>query len=310
MTPRNPNIFANNPLDRASDKRVDPAWIAAQLQDDKTLIVPFRNLNPFIITAPGSKKREVGFVRPALVKSMLRPDVITIFLGLDKHGAYFAIDASEGPDPSEQGPLEGLGTFADLRGVAMEIPAGDAAILAQGKSLIDWHKRHQFCAQCGAPTRAADAGYKRLCGACKAEHFPRTDPVVIMLATRDDQCLLGRGPQWPKGFYSALAGFLEPGETIEDAVIRELREETGVTVGNVQFYATQPWPYPSSLMIGCFAEAETEAVTVDGVEIEHARWFTREEVLRILDGKGEGLFAPPPLAIAHHLIKTWATKAG
>jgi NAD+ diphosphatase len=304
--PQNPNTFANNPLDRAADKRLDATWLSARLKAPTSFVVPLRKLNPFVITAPGSRKREVGWMRPQLIESLLRPEAITIFLGVEKDAAYFAVDVSDGPDPSESGVLQGIGAFADLRGIAMEIDSGDAAILAQAKSLIDWHQRHRFCANCGQPTRFSDAGYKRQCDGCKTEHFPRTDPVVIMLATKGDRCLLGRGARFPKGFYSALAGFIEPGESIEEAVERELTEESGIKVTNVRYFSTQPWPYPSSLMIGCFAEAVNEDIKIDKNELEEARWFTRDEIKLMLAGKFEGAFVPPPLAIAHQLIKAWA----
>ena len=207
--------------------------------------------------------------------------------------------------------MAGLGTFEELRQVAGELSVDVAAILAQAKSMIDWHARHQFCANCGHPTEPGDAGYKRSCGACNAEHFPRTDPVVIMLATKGDKCLLGRQKAWPPKMYSALAGFLEPGESIEEAVARELEEEAGIKVSDVQYFATQPWPYPSSLMIGCFATAETEEILLDDIELEEAVWFDKATVQAALAGKGDGsLFVPPPMAIAHQLVKAWANLIG
>jgi NAD+ diphosphatase len=155
----------------------------------------------------------------------------------------------------------------------------------------------------------AEAGYKRQCPTCKAEHFPRTDPVVIMLATHGDTCFLGRQKIWPKGMHSALAGFIEPGESIEEAVARELHEEAGLTTASVSYHSTQPWPYPSSLMIGCMAVAENDSFEIDGIELSEGRWFTREEVRAVLAGKGDGSFwLPPPFAIAHQLVKTFAEQ--
>ena len=180
-------------------------------------------------------------------------------------------------------------------------------MLAAAKALMHWHARHRFCSNCGAPTEVAVAGWRRDCPVCKAMHFPRTDPVVIMLAVDGDACLLGRQPRFPKGMYSALAGFVEPGETIEAAVRREIREEAGVACGAVQYFASQPWPFPASLMIGCFAEAESRSLEVDRVELEDARWFSRDEAIALLERRHpDGLTAPTPMAIAHHLLKRWA----
>jgi NAD+ diphosphatase len=183
----------------------------------------------------------------------------------------------------------------------------DAAIIAQAKAMIDWHQRHGFCPRCGAATKIMDAGYRRLCDKCNSEHFPRVDPVVIMLATHGEACLVGRGKQFPPGMFSALAGFVEPGETIEEAVRRELMEEASVKVGEVTYYATQPWPFPSSLMIGCFAKAESREVKADETELAEVRWLERSVARELIEGKQvNGVRVPPPIAIAHHLIKTWA----
>jgi NAD+ diphosphatase len=198
----------------------------------------------------------------------------------------------------------------DLRSIAAGglVPPDEASMLASAKALMHWHARRRFCSNCGAVNVVAAAGWRRECPACKMQHFPRTDPVVIMLAVDGDACLLGRQPRFPKGMYSALAGFLEPGETIEAAVRREILEEAGVACGEVRYFASQPWPFPSSLMIGCFAEARSRALEVDRVELEDARWFSREEALALLERRHpDGLLAPIPMAIAHHLLSRWAT---
>ena len=172
---------------------------------------------------------------------------------------------------------------------------------------MHWHARRRFCANCGALNEVAAAGWRRDCKTCKETHFPRTDPVVIMLAVDGDACLLGRQPRFPKGMYSALAGFVEPGETIEAAVRREIREEAGVACGAVRYFASQPWPFPASLMIGCFAQADGRDLEVDNVELEHARWFSREETMALIERRHpDRLTAPTPMAIAHHLLKRWA----
>jgi len=198
----------------------------------------------------------------------------------------------------------------DLRSLAMRGTHDRATIaaMAAAKSLLGWHVRHRFCSACGQPSDVRSAGWKRECRDCAAQHFPRTDPVVIMLAIDGDHCLLGRQPRFPKGMYSALAGFLEPGETIEEAVCREIAEEAGIACDRVAFVASQPWPFPASLMIGCFARAKNHAIIVDHAELEDARWFSRTEARDMLEGRHAlGLTAPNPIAIAHHLLRAWAT---
>ncbi len=307
---RNPNTFANNPLDRAAHRRKDEAWLKERLSDPSTLIVPLWRLKPLVIRPRDeSQPAEVGWLRPGLLDGIVAADPVTIFLGVEGDVAYFALELDPQADPENEGPLAGLGQFEELRGVAMRLRPEEAAILAQAKSLVDWHARHRFCANCGHPTDFSDAGYRRDCPNCGAQHFPRTDPVVIMLPTHGDSCLLGRGAHFPRGMYSALAGFVEPGETIEDAVRREVMEETGVETSRVQFLSTQPWPYPSSLMIGCLCQAETIDIEIDGDEIAEAQWFTRDAVRRALRGEGDGSFwVPPPMAIAHQILKVWVEK--
>jgi NAD+ diphosphatase len=300
--------FTGNPLNRASEKRTDADWIAAKRRDPGTLILPMWRLMPFLL---GDEKNagpaELGLFRPGLCESLAAPDAACVFLGLEGDRALFAIDISQAGDPAASGPLAGLGHFRDARMSAQLLPLKDAAIMGQAKAMIDWHQRHGFCARCGHATAAADGGYRRVCPNCNAEHFPRTDPVVIMLATYGEECLVGRGKHFPAGMYSALAGFVEPGETIEEAVRRELKEESGIETGAVTYHTTQPWPFPSSLMIGCFAQALTKDLVVDQNELAEARWLDRATVRAVLGGERvEGLWLPPPIAIAHHLIKAWA----
>ena len=187
-----------------------------------------------------------------------------------------------------------------------QLQIGEAATFAAARSVLDWHARHLFCANCGHPTKMFRAGWARRCGNCAAEHFPRVDPVVIMIAEHDGRALLGRQPSWPAGRYSALAGFVEPGESIEEAVRREIAEEAGVRVGDVRYVASQPWPFPSQLMIACVGIAEGDALTIDTNELETAGWFTRDEVRDVLAGKEGPFLAPPPYAIAHTLLTEWA----
>ncbi len=298
--------FSGNGLDRASDRRADDAWIAAKRSDNSSLVHPLWKLQPFVIGRDDGPMEAV-FLRPGCCEILAGPDAACVFLGLDDGRAVFALDVSAAPDPESAGPLAGLGHFRDLRAAASLLPPKDVAILGQAKALIDWHQRHGFCPRCGAPTRLMDAGYRRLCERCGADHFPRTDPVVIMLATDGERCLVGRGRQFPHQMFSALAGFVEPGETIEEAVRRELYEEAGIRTGRVTYHATQPWPFPSSLMIGCFAEALNGDIRVDEKELAEARWLERQDARALLAGRSiDGMRIPPPIAIAHHLIKAWA----
>ena len=197
----------------------------------------------------------------------------------------------------------------DLRAMATEgtVPVDIIGILGQAKSIMHWHARHRFCSNCGSSSELAAAGWRRECRVCKAMHFPRTDPVVIMLAISGEDCLMGRAGRFGKHMYSALAGFLEPGETMEDAVRREIREESGIRVGRVAYLASQPWPFPASLMIGCVAEALNRDIVIDHNELEDCRWFSRRDVQMMLKREHpDGYTAPHPLAIAHHLLRAWS----
>ena len=211
---------------------------------------------------------------------------------------------------SETAPLAGLGEFRDMRAAAFVLPDADTAMAGQAKALIDWHRRHSFCAQCGAGTEPADGGYRRICPQCGAEHFPRTDPVVIMLPILGEECLIGRNKRFPEGLYSAFAGFIEQGETMEEAVARELKEEASLEVAAVRYHASQPWPFPSSLMLGCYAETVSRQFEIDGHEIEDARWLGREEARARLKGEiSDAVKMPAAIAIARKLIADWVDGA-
>lgn len=223
------------------------------------------------------------------------PEGERIYLGQADGRAWFAIAVEEVP--------EALGPRT-LRETAQHLSETDAGLIVHAVGIANWHRTHRFCARCGARSESAQGGHIRTCPACGAHHFPRTDPAVIMLITDDEgRALLGRHPKWPEGRYSTLAGFLEPGEALEDAVRREVAEEAGIEVGDVSYAASQPWPFPSSLMVGFFGQAKSHEVHVDGEEIEHARWFTRDEVTDLSQQGGLGL--PGTLSISRWLIETW-----
>jgi NAD+ diphosphatase len=305
------NTFAGNPLDRVSERRGDAAWLQARLDDPDTLAVALWNGKPLVEDAPKSeegapdKAVRIAYLSIDLAREVAASDQRMLFLGLWKGTAVFAFDLEGSPDPAD-GPLNGFGRFEDLRAIALRLPGTDAAILATAKQMFEWRRRHGFCPNCGQPTLAIDGGWKRVCEACRTEHFPRTDPVVIMLPTFGERCLLGRQAIWPKGMYSALAGFLEPGENIEEACAREIKEEAGLTAVSVHYHSTQPWPYPSSLMIGLMAEVSDDQATPDQTELEEVRWFTREETRAMLRNEIPDAKAPGAMAIAHQLIKAWS----
>ena len=301
-------VFAGNPLDRASDRRSDAPAIAAFRARAGVRILPLWKLQPLLL-GPENAIQGTGlsFLDGPLASGLGAPEAVEVFLGLKGETPYFARDISALTDPFAAS-LAGHGHFRDARSAVSLLGAEDVAILGQAKALIDWHNRHRFCAQCGAATALADGGYRRICPICKAEHFPRTDPAVIMLVTAGDQCLLGRNKRFAGGHYSTLAGFIEPGETIEEAVRREVYEEVRVRVSRVRYFASQPWPFPSNLMIGCFAQSEGMDIEVDGQEIVAARWFDRQTIKRLINGESNEVGLPRADAIALHLIRHWAEE--
>ncbi len=303
-----PHVFAGNPYDRAQHLRRDARWLAKAVEDEASRFLPLWRLMPLVTDGA---RPAIAWQPPRLVRDLATEGSV-VLLGLDGGRARFAADVSALTEPLEEGPFGGAGTFVEVRAVAPLLAAGEAGILAQARAMVDWHLRHSFCAVCGAKTAPHEGGYMRRCqsSSCAAEHFPRTDPVVIMILARGDSCLLGRQEHFPEGMYSALAGFVEPGESIEEAVRREVAEEVAIDVSTVRYHSTQPWPFPSSLMIGCIAETAAEAITIDKAELEDARWFTRAEVRAALAAAegNEGLRMPPPMSIAHQLARWWAMQ--
>jgi NAD+ diphosphatase len=299
-----PHVFAGNPLDRSDVQRRDQQWLEAQAIHPRSRFLPLWQLNVLLHAASETR---LGWLSPAEIQR-LEIDVPPVFLGLLEGVAHFALDVSQLGDPRHELNLEEAWRFEEARSAATQLSLAEAGILAQGKAQIDWHRRHQFCSVCGQRTVQGRGGHVRQCPACKAEHFPRTDPVAIMVVSDGDRCLLGqsRGRLSRTGTYSALAGFIDQGESIEEAVRREVKEEAGIEVGAVRYHSSQPWPFPSSLMIGCHAQALTTDIHKDDEEMTDVRWFSRDEVLLALKGEHPHLRVPAPIAIAHHLIKAWA----
>jgi NAD+ diphosphatase len=307
-----PHTFSGNPLDRADAMRRNDAIVAEAAARPESRYLLLWNLNVLTIADPAGP--QLGWLTQADI-ARLNIDLPPILLGLDSGVAHFALDVSALGDPMHELNLGPPWQFDDARRAAMGLPMAESGILAQARSQVDWHRRHQFCSVCGERTSQAKGGHVRRCGDCTAEHFPRTDPVAIMLILDGDRCLLGQsaGRLARTGMYSALAGFIDQGESIEEAVRREVMEEAGIKVGPVQYHSSQPWPFPSSLMIGCHGLAESTEINMDTEEMTDVRFFERAEVADAFERVISGVANPDPkvlkvpgaLAIAHHLIKAW-----
>ena len=299
--------FATNILDRSGAENEDDAFVRLADDGDTRHVVIAGEMAVLLAGPDGQGGATALLPSERLTREEVRQRV---FLGRLAGRAVFGalLDVARAQELKDDPGL----LVTDLRSVATHgtVPAGEIGMLAQAKSLLLWHVRHGFCANCGAATRPGQAGLRRDCAACGAQHFPRTDPVTIMLIARGEHGLLGRSARFVAGSYSCLAGFVSPGETLENAVRREIQEEAGIRVGRVRYLFSQPWPFPSSLMIGCLGEAETDAITIDRDELEDARWFTRAEAASMLERRHpDGLITPPPMAIAHHIIRAWVDGA-
>ena len=301
--------FGGSALDRRAHLRRDAAGLAAALASGTVL--PLWRGKPLM---DGDHPVWVPAGHPVLALAN-EP----VFLGIDDGVARFAADLSDwSPEAGAEGIEAGFfdasvqqhpavteGGFAELRGVMTLLTPREAELVATAKALLQWHRSHGFCSTCGAKSEIAQGGWQRNCPACGAQHFPRTDPVVIMLVTQGNSVLLGRSPGWPEGMFSLLAGFVEPGETIEAAVRREVQEETGVTCGAVSYLASQPWPFPASLMIGARTEAVGTAITLDPLELEQALWLSREELVTVFAGRHPVIRPSRNGAIAHFILRAW-----
>ena len=315
--------FGGSGLDRAAHLRADLVTMDRHLALGRRLVL-WRG-KPLVRVAEAGGAVSLLWLAPEhpLLSGPADLTLPPIFLGLDE-GACWAVDLSHWTPPEglanaagsffdtslQTHPAltadhgEALG-FQDLRAVMALLTPREAELAAMAKALMEWHRSHRFCAACGQPSQPVQAGWQRTCPACAAQHFPRTDPVVIMLIIRDNRLLIGRNAAWPEGMFSLLAGFIEPGETIEAAVRREVLEEAGVTVGAVSYLASQPWPFPASLMIGCRGEAVSDAITIDPAELEQARWISREEMARVMAGQHPEIRPSRRGAIAQFLIANW-----
>ena len=292
--------FSHVTLDRFAEKRNDAAFLEDARHE------PLSRTFVFVGEVPVLRRGELPldplfrFTDVPFATEIGEP----IFLGLDEGHPRFAVTLPESVLQliAEQQDIKAI----DLRSIAVQglVTTPHMNMLATAKALAAWHGKHRFCANCGSPTHVTSAGWKRHCDACGTEHFPRTDPVVIMMAIKDDKCLMGRSPRFPPGMYSCLAGFMEPGESIENAVRREIFEETGITCSEVAYHFAQPWPFPMSLMIGCIARATSDDITIDGAELDDACWVTKDELRQMLAGEHPGgMQAPTRMSIANHLMR-------
>ena len=279
--------FTGSRLDRADHVRADPERLAGYMNWKARVLA----LDGLIPALDDSNRLVWGTLAD------VPEDAELCFLGLDEGKACFAAVPPRGDaTPRMANP--------QLWSLMATLPPDDLALYGGARSLTDWHARHRFCAQCGGDTKLAKGGWQRNCTACEASHFPRTDPVTIMLVEHEGRLMLGRGLGWPEGRFSALAGFVEPGESIEEAVAREVLEEAGVRVRDVTYVASQPWPFPSQLMIGCYSHTDSDELTIDETEMAEVEFFTRAQVQAAMAGDGP-FVAPPPHAIAHHLMQWW-----
>jgi len=300
------HIFAGNPLDRGDVERRDEQLLRDMVWQDNAKFLPFHKLNPLILK---KQQAELAWINNEFLKEFPGGTSNRTFLGFDtERTPYFAVDVSRIENPSDILKFAEQVDFEDGRSAAASITNEQSGILAQARSNLNWHIQNRFCSVCGTESESQRGGLMRECHSCKTQHFPRTDPVAIMLVYKGEQCVMGQTlARSNSTFYSCLAGFMDQGESIEEGVRREVREESGLEVGKVTYHSSQPWPFPSSLMMGCFAQAETSEINLDPDELEEARWFTRPQIHQMVNSWQDQskLRMPAPLAIAHQLAAAW-----
>ncbi|MGD9506324.1 MAG: NAD(+) diphosphatase [Syntrophobacteraceae bacterium] len=298
------NGFSTCLLDRACTSRRDSRWLEEQLLSDSARLIPLWDSKNLF---NGEDTLQPVFFLPSEIEDMLHEVTLTAFLGVDGDVSYVAFEV---PSREYAETLAEYGSFRDLKSVGALLDERESNLLAYARGIIHWHRRNRFCGDCGSETMIMDGGHMRVCtnSKCGMQHFPRTDPAVIVLVNRGEECLLGRQPSWPKGMYSTIAGFVEPGETLEGAVVREVWEETGVEVESVHYHSSQPWPFPGSIMLGFHAHASSGEIRLGEDELEDARWFSREDIRR---GVAEGAVRlPSHITIAYRLIEDWFDSDG
>ena len=296
-----PMFFAGSPIYRASNERRDRDWVDKAVKAENSCFLPVSKLE---FPATNGAQGQLLWGDRNWMKISAKPEE-PIFLGEFKGRAHFAFDVADPGSALDSLGLNGIGAFFGLRDLASVLSPQEAAIAAQARSLMEWHARHPFCSACGNRSVHRNGGSSRHCPQCQTDHFPRLDPVAIVLVVKGDKCLLGRSGRFGRNLYSALAGFIEYGESIEEAARREIKEESGIEVGEVRYVASQPWPFPYSLMVGCYGEALSETIVLDEEELADARWFSKDHVKRALAGEATDLSVPGKLAIARHLIENW-----
>ncbi|GJG87069.1 NADH pyrophosphatase [Gemmatimonadetes bacterium T265] len=321
-----PNLLSGVPLDRVAERRTDAAWVAATYAHPATRVVPVCDGRVLVTTVEdgrgaaatatdGASTRaralSVATFGPLAEATGDAGAWTTVLLGVGGATAYVAVDVPASDGDAVLARAGDGAAWSELRPAALALPEGEAALVAYARAMVWWHGRHGYCGVCGAATAVEEAGHVRACPRCAARHFPRTDPAVIVLVAHrpddagaaDEACLLGSAPGWPERMYSTLAGFVEPGESLEDTVRREIYEEAGVRVDDVRYGSSQPWPFPQSLMLGFTARARDRTTRVDGTELRDARWFTRAALdAALADGS---IWIPPRLSISRRLIEDW-----